>query len=257
MKILTVFLACIAILVPAHGLSGTLPIIDAHSQFDEKIPVAKVIEYASRAGVSQILLSARGRVTTAELLDLGSTHPTCIVPSVRTKGRAFEENQPGYYALLYEQIKEPAFRAMSEILLVHAPKGKRAPEINVAADTPQVREAVRRAIDKGWPVVLHYEFRWLTSAYGADIRSKRMGELKLLLSQYPQHLVLRHPERFVLALDNVWPEHWSERYMQQVELWRKALGKLPNEVAHAVAHGNAERQLSPAVMGQGCGVLKR
>jgi hypothetical protein len=70
-------------------------------------------------------------------------------------------------------------------------------------------------------------------------------------------LVLRHPERFVLALDNVWPEHWSERYMQQVELWRKALGKLPNEVAHAVAHGNAERQLSPAVMGQGCGVLKR
>jgi len=224
-----------------------------------------MIEYASRAGVSQILLSARGRVTTPQLLDLATTHPTCIVPSVRAKGRVFDENQPRYYKLLDEQIKEPAFRAMSEILLVHAPKGKRAPEVNVAVDTPQVREAMRHAMDKGWPVVLHYEFRWLMSAYGSDIRSKRMSELKSLLSQYPQYpfmlihmaqldvsdaadlleshpnilfltshantlaieesrqpwtnmfsgeeltpewkaLVLRHPERFVLALDNVWPE---------------------------------------------------
>jgi predicted TIM-barrel fold metal-dependent hydrolase len=312
-KSLTAGLFCLAILAPAHGAAEVLPIIDAHSQFDEDASVAGVIEYAARAGVTQVLLSARGRVTTGQVLELGATHPTCIVPSVRTKGRAFDENRPGYYTLIDEQFKEPAFKAMSEIILVHAPKGRRAPEINVAADTPQVREAIRRAMAKGWPIVLHYEFRWLASAYGTGVRAKRMAELKSLVSQHPQQpfalihmaqldageaadllaahpnvvfltshantlavnesrqpwtnmfadrelapewkaLVLRHPDRFVLALDNVWPEHWSERYVQQVQLWREALGKLPAEVAHAVAHTNAERlwKLAPAVAGQGC-----
>ncbi|MEK7516290.1 MAG: amidohydrolase family protein [Patescibacteria group bacterium] len=323
-KLLTACVFCFAILVPAcynkrrDGASNVLPIIDVHSQFDENVPVARVIEYAARAGVTQVLLSARGRATPAQVLDLGSTYPACIVPSVRTKGRAFIENWPRYYTLLDEQFKEPAFRAMSEIILVHAPKGKRAPEVNVAADTPQVKEAIQRAIAKGWPIVLHYEFRWLTNAYGTSVRAKRMAELKSLVSRYPHHpfalihmaqldasdaaallaahpnlvfltshantlainesrqpwtnmfadeelapewkaLVLRHPDRFVLAFDNVWPEHWSEKYVQQVELWRKALGKLPDEVAHAVAHGNAERlwKLAPAMAGHGCGALKR
>lgn len=313
----TACLFCFAMFVPAHGASNVLPIIDAHSQIDENVPVAQVLEFAARAGVTQVLLSARGRVTTAQVLDLGSTHPVCIVPSVRTKGRAFDENRPGYYTLLDEQFKEPAFRAMSEIILVHAPKGRRAPEVNVAADTPQVKEAIRRAIAKGWPIVLHYEFRWLTSAYGTGARARRMAELKSLVSQHPQHrfalihmgqldasdaadllaahsnlvfltshantlvvdesrqpwtnmfadgdlapewsaLLLRHPDRFVLAFDNVWPEHWSEKYVKQVELWRKALGKLPVAVAHAVAHGNAERlwKLAPAREGHGCAALK-
>ncbi|MDZ4342614.1 MAG: amidohydrolase family protein [Candidatus Binatia bacterium] len=317
MKSLTACLFYFAILAPAHGASNILPIIDAHSQFDENAPVARVVEYAARAGVTQILLSARGHVTTAQVLDLGSTHPACIVPSVRTKGRAFDENRPGYYTLLDEQFKEAAFRAMSEIILVHAHKGKRAPEVNVAANTPQVKEAIQRAIAKGWPVVLHYEFRWLASAYGTSVRATRMAELKSLVTQHPQQLfalihmaqldasdagdllaahpnlvfltshantlavnesrqpwtnmfadgklapewkalVLRRPDRFVLAFDNVWPEHWSEKYVQQVDLWREALGKLPAELAHAVAHRNAERlwKLAPAIAGQSCGALK-
>ena len=316
-KPLATCLFCFATLVSAHGASNVLPIIDAHSQFDENAPVAQVIEYAARARVTQVLLSARGGVTTTQVLDLGSTHPACIVPSVRTKGRAFDENRPGYYTLLDEQFKAAAFKAMSEIILVHAPKGKRAPEVNVAADTPQVKEAIRRAVEKDWPIVLHYEFRWLTSTYGTGARAKRVAELKSLLSQHPQQifalihmaqldasdaadllaahpnlvfltshanpltanesrqpwtnmfadrelapewkaLVLRHPDRFVLAFDNVWPEHWSEKYVQQADLWREALGKLPAEVAHAVAHSNAERlwKLAPAMVGQGCGALK-
>lgn len=318
MRSVTACFFCLAILVPAYGSSNVVPIIDAHSQFDENVPPARVIEHAARAGVTQVLLSARGRATTAQVLDLGSTHPGCIVPSVRTKGRAFDENRPDYYALLDEQFKEPAFRAMSEIILVHAPKGKRAPEVNVAAEAPQVKEAIRRAIGKGWPTVLHYEFRWLASAYGSSAHAKRMGELRSLLNQYPGHpfalihmaqldasdaanliehhpkvvfltshantlavresrqpwtnmfsgdelasewksLILRHPERFVLALDNVWPEHWSDWYVQQVNLWRNALGQLPIDVAHAVAHRNAERlwKLSPALKGQGCEAPKR
>jgi predicted TIM-barrel fold metal-dependent hydrolase len=309
---------CLAVVLRAYAASEVLPIIDAHSQFDENIAAAKLIEYAARAGVTQVLLSARGGATTAQVLDLGSAHPGCIVPSVRTKGRAFAEDRSEYYALLEEQFNEPAFRAMSEIVLAHGRKGRRAPELSVAADAPQVKEAIRRAIDKGWPIVLHYEFRWLAGLNDSGARAKRMAELKALLARHPQQpfalihmgqldpgdaaellaahpnlafltshantlsvvesrqpwtdmfageelaaewktLMLRYPERFVLALDNVWPEHWSGKYAQQVELWRKALGKLPTEVAHAVAHGNAERlwKLAPAKAGEGCAAIRR
>jgi hypothetical protein len=316
MKSITACFLCLAAAAPAYGASDELPVIDAHSQFDELTPAARVIEYASRAGVTQVLLSPRGGATSAQVLDLGSAHPTCVVPSVRTKGRAYAEHRDDYYTMLEEQFSEPAFRAMSEIILVHGQKGRRAPELTMAADAPQVKEAIRRAIDKGWPIVLHYEFRWLAGAQGDEGRAKRMAELKALLARYPQHpfalihmaqldpgdtadllaahrnlvfltshanplsvvdskqpwtdmfageelaaqwkaLILRHPDRFVLALDNVWREHWSGKYAEQVRLWRKALGKLPPEAAHAVAHGNAERlwKLAPAKAGEGCAAL--
>jgi predicted TIM-barrel fold metal-dependent hydrolase len=296
----------LALALPAWG-AEILPVIDAHSQFDDRTPVAQVLEHAARAGVSQVLLSARGRVTPAQVIELASRHPGCVVASVRTKGRAELEEQ-----------RQPEFRAMSEIILVHAAKGRRAPEVNVLADAPHVEDAIRHAIARGWPVVLHYELRWLATARGSEARDKRMAELDALLARHPeqpfalihmaqldpgpaaallethrnvffltshanplavqesrqpwtdmfsgealaepwQALVLRYPGRFVLALDNVWPEHWSERYAEQVALWRKALGKLPAEVAHAVAHGNAERlwKLAPAMAGSGCAALGR
>ena len=52
---------------------------------------------------------------------------------------------------------------------------------------------------------------------------------------------MAHPDRFVFALDNVWPEHWEEFYLEQMKYWRNALADLPADVAHAIAHGNAER----------------
>lgn len=54
-------------------------------------------------------------------------------------------------------------------------------------------------------------------------------------------LITRYPDRFILNFDNVFEEHWGSYYLDQVALWRKALAALPQNVAHAVAHGNAER----------------
>lgn len=54
-------------------------------------------------------------------------------------------------------------------------------------------------------------------------------------------LVVRYPERFALAFDNVWPEYWSDLYVERARLWRHALSELPTSVAQAIAHGNAER----------------
>lgn len=54
-------------------------------------------------------------------------------------------------------------------------------------------------------------------------------------------LVLAYPERFILAFDNVWQEHWGWFYINQARAWQKVFRSLPPEVAHAVAHKNAEK----------------
>ena len=74
-----------------------------------------------------------------------------------------------------------------------------------------------------------------------------MFEGKRLLADWKK-LMIEHPDRFILGFDNVWPEHWSQYYLDQIKLWREAIKELPLEVAHAFAHGNAERlwRLPPA-----------
>ena len=59
-------------------------------------------------------------------------------------------------------------------------------------------------------------------------------------------VAIKFPDRLVFALDNVGIDHWYS-YPKQMKLWRAALARLPSEVAHAIAHGNAERlwHLSP------------
>ncbi len=68
-----------------------------------------------------------------------------------------------------------------------------------------------------------------------------------LAPAWKNHIV-RHPDRFILAFDNVWADHWGEYYLSQIALWRKGLADLPGKAAHALAHQNAERlwRLPPA-----------
>jgi predicted TIM-barrel fold metal-dependent hydrolase len=54
-------------------------------------------------------------------------------------------------------------------------------------------------------------------------------------------LITQHPDRFVFAIDNVWDWQWKITYLKHIKLWRSALAELPETVANAVAHGNAER----------------
>lgn len=63
-----------------------------------------------------------------------------------------------------------------------------------------------------------------------------------------RELLIQYPERFVFALDNVFAEHWSSFYLKQMEYWKKALAEMPYNVAHLIAHGNAERlwRLTPS-----------
>ena len=56
-----------------------------------------------------------------------------------------------------------------------------------------------------------------------------------------RQLFIQFPERFVFALDNVFAKHWTDFYFEQMKYWKKALAELPEETAHLIAHGNAER----------------
>lgn len=63
---------------------------------------------------------------------------------------------------------------------------------------------------------------------------------KRLLPRWRQ-LFKNHPERFIFALDSVFKFNWEHQHVRQMRLWRRVFQSFPPNVAHAIAHGNAER----------------
>lgn len=62
-----------------------------------------------------------------------------------------------------------------------------------------------------------------------------------ILNQEWRKLMIQYPDRFIFAIDNVWADDWHNNYLYRMKYWKSALSDLPDEVAHAIAHGNAER----------------
>lgn len=58
-------------------------------------------------------------------------------------------------------------------------------------------------------------------------------EWKLLMTEYPT--------RFIFALDNVWANHWDNRYGKVMGYWKDAMGSIDGDAAAQIAHLNAER----------------
>jgi predicted TIM-barrel fold metal-dependent hydrolase len=80
----------------------------------------------------------------------------------------------------------------------------------------------------------------ITEVKMADDYRTNMFDGKQLTAQW-KRILKKYPERFVLGFDNVWPEHWSQYYLDQIKIWRGVFKELPRDVAHALAHRNAER----------------
>jgi len=260
--------------------------------FDE----SKIISLMDEAGVRHTILSARNDRPPEDVANLAAQHPKRITAAVRSKGKAFNNNSPKFKKQLNMQLQNPLFKALGESILYHAKKGNKAPQIIVAADSPQNQLLLDAALKRGWPFIAHYEF----SAAGWD-KDKYRADFEAMVSAHPEHpfvlihmgqlapdealrlidrhanvyflmshsnpvtiaensgqpwvnlfagndlapnwtaLITAHSDRFILAFDNVWPEHWGRFYVEQAEVWRAALMKLPPDVAHALAHGNAER----------------
>jgi predicted TIM-barrel fold metal-dependent hydrolase len=122
------------------------------------------------------------------LVSLASRHLGRIVPSVRTKGSVYEENDEKYYKKLQQQVKMPEFGAIAEVLMYHAQKGQRAPEVAVYPDDERVQAALTAALAKDWPFVVHIEF-----AAAGPLKDEFMAQLEAMLSQNRGHpFVLIH-----------------------------------------------------------------
>ena len=262
--------------------------VDAHSQMAKGLDPNKIIPLMDKAGVWHTILSARNDRSPSDVADFAAKHPDRIT--------AFNQNTPKFKKLINRQLEAPNFKALAEVIMFHAQKGKKAPRISVEADSPQVQMLLNIAIDKKWPFIAHYEYRalgWSKSKHMDSFESMmqanpnqpfmliHMGQLdvddveRLIASHNNVHFIMSHsnpisigknpgqpwtnlfkgerlapkwldvilknPERFVLAFDNVWPEYWGSFYIKQATLWRNALADLPIEIAHSIAHGNAER----------------
>jgi len=54
-------------------------------------------------------------------------------------------------------------------------------------------------------------------------------------------LFLRYPERFIYASDAMLVNQWRKRYVKRIHIWQRVFQELPSDVAHKIAHQNAER----------------
>jgi len=280
----------------AMAEAGVLYFVDAHSQIDHQTDMSLVLRRMQEHGVRKTILAARGKQTGQDIVALAESAPDKIIASIRTKGRAYSSNSKKYFKKLEKRSRSGDYGAIAEVLLYHAQKGFKAPEVSVKPDDPRVRAALAVAREHGWPFVIHIEF----AALKPPQRQEFMTGLEALLKQHPQQafvlihmgqmeaqavdrlirawpniyfltshadpvtvnqssqpwinmfsgksfkpewkqLMIQFPARFVFALDNVWSDHWQRSYGVKMEYWRHALAELPPNVAHAIAHGNAER----------------
>jgi predicted TIM-barrel fold metal-dependent hydrolase len=308
-------LSALLFLIPNVIISAEIPIIDAHSQVNQNISINEIIPLMDKAGVSRVILAARERRATEDIIALAKQHPNRIIPAVRTKGGQWEKKKPEKFKkFVKKQLKLGEFGGMAELLLFHREKvahtkvsksgeKKRPPKVVVYPDEKIVKVALDIVRKKKWPFIAHIEFVSTKAE-----RDKFMNKFENLLSSNPDHpfvlnhmgqlkadeverlinahkniyfitasaspksvtkstepwtnmfswygsslsgdwekLIIKHPERFILGLDNVWAKNWRKRYAEEIKLWKNVIKKLPEDVAHAFAHGNAERlwRLSP------------
>jgi hypothetical protein len=170
--------------------SRGLYFIDAHSQIDHKVGgVDVVLKKMLANNVSTTLLSSRGKRNWRDILDWNSKYPTKIKPLIQSKGKHYINNSPKYYKRVRKQIGTGKFIGAAEILVFHAQKGNKAPEVGVDLTDDRVSLLLTESLSQDWPLVIHIEFG---SLHGQE-RQRYMNGLKSLLEQYPKHpFVLIH-----------------------------------------------------------------
>ncbi|HJO75783.1 MAG TPA: amidohydrolase family protein [Rhodospirillales bacterium] len=278
----------------AEGWQG--PIIDAHSQIDQKTNLETIVPMLNQAGVAQVILSTRFNQPSSDVIEFAALHLDRIIPAAKTKSKAFMKGRKAFPGIFHKELKKYDYRAMAEIIMWHAAKkGVGAGKAAMDPDDRRVSIMLDIARQKGIPFIAHVEFAgmgWDKSDYMEKLEAMvaanrdvpiamiHMGQLGAddvgrLLPLHPnlyfitshsnpvttakskipwtemfygsvlaerwQKLIVDNPDRFILAFDNVFYFQWEETFLPQVKVWRKALAALPNEVAHALAHGNAER----------------
>ena len=88
------------------------------------------------------------------------------------------------YRTLGKQVISGKFRAMAKVLMWHSGcRNDKCPSVEVRSGDKRVRAALKGAMAKGWPFVVHIEFGSLEDSSRDDF----MGNLKGMLDANPEH----------------------------------------------------------------------
>lgn len=174
----------LSVFIAGNSVASELYFIDAHSQVDRDVgDLGLIIRRMDRAGVYRTILAARSGRTPEEVADFAEAQAGRIVAAVRTKSGAYNKNRPKYYKKLRKQLRSGRFDAMAEVLMYHAQKGSKAPEVVVHPNDERVQAALDGAIANGWPFVIHIEFKSLRGKK----RRQFMAEMEEMLTRHPGH----------------------------------------------------------------------
>jgi hypothetical protein len=106
------------------GAAEPVPMIDAHSQADKELSVARLLKLMDQGGVRRTILSSRGGLQPRQLVAIAAAHPDRITASMEVKShRHYLPGTPEFFRRLEEMGKEPRYGAISEALLWHQAKG--------------------------------------------------------------------------------------------------------------------------------------
>lgn len=170
-------------------------IISTHSQYDDQIPTEEIVRILESAGVTRVILSARGELNNKSIILAARQYPDLIFPAIRTKtGIYLRQDKGRWRKYINKTTRSGKFAGFQELLLYHAPKiskkGKKlAPEVFVRIDDPLIATVIEAAGDNDWPVPLHYEFR----AVNDERREAFLAQMKVVLDNHlKQAFTLMH-----------------------------------------------------------------
>jgi predicted TIM-barrel fold metal-dependent hydrolase len=168
--------------VSQSAVTAELYFVDAHSQGDEDVSdLELIIRRMDAADIYRTILAARAGREPDEVADFATQHQERIIPSVRTKSRVFDKSPANLRKSVQAQLNSGRFRAMAEVLLYHAKKGSKAPEVRAYPEDYRVKFVLAAAAERGWPFVVHIEFASLSPRE----RERFMHSFEALMQEYP------------------------------------------------------------------------
>lgn len=135
------------------------PIIDPHSQIDERTDLDMLIALLDQSGVRRTILSTRFKQSSEDVIALERRYPQRIIAAAKTKTSAFMKGKARSAAIFEKELQRYQYRAMAEVIMWHAAKkGVGAGQAVVQPDDPRLEPLLRAARNNGWPFVAHVEF---------------------------------------------------------------------------------------------------
>ena len=250
------------------GTRSTDPIalFDAHVHYSadarQRFTIDEVLAILREAGVRRALVSSTPDDGTIALYERA---PEIVIPILRPyrgPGEIGTWTRDGtVVAYLTSRYRPGVHRGIGEF---HLSPGE--------ADLPVVRQVVAMAVREDLVLHAHADARAVEELLRVDVRARvlwahaGLGEsaatVGTLIDRHPRLLVelalrsdvapdgrldpewrslfLRHPDRFMYGTDTWVPERWNA-LVDSAESARIWLRELPQDVARAIAYGNAER----------------